>query len=195
MKCLEKDRTRRYETANGLALDIQRHLHDEAVRRLATGTVLQAAKTGTAEQTGVYGGHLRVVGAGAGVSSEPVASRAGRTRSGSGDSGAGRPTGCCAVHRRGRPRVLAAQEKFDEAIKQAGIRCKASSWMRPSTCWPRPTCWKRHLRLADAAAVYCAAPKLNPDHARAKENGSCATSSLPRPKAPKESSAGKASAC
>jgi Leucine-rich repeat (LRR) protein/tetratricopeptide (TPR) repeat protein len=31
MKCLEKDRTRRYETANGLAMDIQRHLHDEAV--------------------------------------------------------------------------------------------------------------------------------------------------------------------
>src|SRR3977135_2958044 len=31
MKCLEKDRTRRYDTANGLASDIQRHLHDETV--------------------------------------------------------------------------------------------------------------------------------------------------------------------
>ena len=31
MKCLEKDRTRRYETANGLAADIQRHLSDEPV--------------------------------------------------------------------------------------------------------------------------------------------------------------------
>jgi serine/threonine protein kinase/WD40 repeat protein len=31
MRCLEKDRTRRYETANGLANDIQRHLDDEAV--------------------------------------------------------------------------------------------------------------------------------------------------------------------
>jgi serine/threonine protein kinase/tetratricopeptide (TPR) repeat protein len=31
MKCLEKDRTRRYETANGLARDIQRHLNDEPV--------------------------------------------------------------------------------------------------------------------------------------------------------------------
>ena len=28
MKCLEKDRNRRYETANGLATDIQRHLND-----------------------------------------------------------------------------------------------------------------------------------------------------------------------
>ena len=31
MKALEKDRTRRYETANGLAQDIQRHLNDEPV--------------------------------------------------------------------------------------------------------------------------------------------------------------------
>ncbi len=31
MKCLEKDRTRRYETANGLAADIERHLNDETV--------------------------------------------------------------------------------------------------------------------------------------------------------------------
>jgi eukaryotic-like serine/threonine-protein kinase len=31
MKCLEKDRARRYETANGLASDIQRHLNNEAV--------------------------------------------------------------------------------------------------------------------------------------------------------------------
>jgi len=31
MKALEKDRTRRYETANGLAMDIHRHLNNEAV--------------------------------------------------------------------------------------------------------------------------------------------------------------------
>ncbi|MSU62958.1 MAG: serine/threonine protein kinase [Pedosphaera sp.] len=31
MKCLEKDRARRYETASGLASDIQRHLNNEAV--------------------------------------------------------------------------------------------------------------------------------------------------------------------
>jgi len=32
MKCLEKDRTRRYETANGLAMDLHRHLNQEPVR-------------------------------------------------------------------------------------------------------------------------------------------------------------------
>jgi tetratricopeptide (TPR) repeat protein len=31
MKCLEKDRTRRYDTANGLAMDLQRHLANEVV--------------------------------------------------------------------------------------------------------------------------------------------------------------------
>ncbi|HVC95282.1 MAG TPA: serine/threonine-protein kinase [Pirellulales bacterium] len=31
MRCLEKDRMRRYETANGLARDVERHLHDEPV--------------------------------------------------------------------------------------------------------------------------------------------------------------------
>ncbi|HWV99604.1 MAG TPA: serine/threonine-protein kinase [Candidatus Acidoferrum sp.] len=31
MKCLEKDRTRRYETANGLVADLRRHLDDEPV--------------------------------------------------------------------------------------------------------------------------------------------------------------------
>src|SRR6516162_9954929 len=31
MKCLEKDRARRYETANGLASDIERHLNNEPV--------------------------------------------------------------------------------------------------------------------------------------------------------------------
>ncbi|MGE3311526.1 MAG: serine/threonine protein kinase [Limisphaerales bacterium] len=31
MKCLEKDRTRRYETANGLAADVQRHMANEPI--------------------------------------------------------------------------------------------------------------------------------------------------------------------
>ena len=31
MKCLEKDRSRRYDSANGLAADLKRHLNDEPV--------------------------------------------------------------------------------------------------------------------------------------------------------------------
>jgi WD40 repeat protein/serine/threonine protein kinase len=38
MRCLEKDRTRRYETANGLARDIEHFLHDEAVEACPPST-------------------------------------------------------------------------------------------------------------------------------------------------------------
>jgi eukaryotic-like serine/threonine-protein kinase len=38
MKCLEKDRDRRYESANGLAQDIRRYLHDEPVQACPPGT-------------------------------------------------------------------------------------------------------------------------------------------------------------
>jgi eukaryotic-like serine/threonine-protein kinase len=43
MRCLEKDRTRRYDTANGLAMDIQRHLRNEPVvaRPPSTAYLLQ----------------------------------------------------------------------------------------------------------------------------------------------------------
>jgi tetratricopeptide (TPR) repeat protein len=39
MRCLEKDRGRRYDTANGLALDIERHLNNEPVTARPPSTV------------------------------------------------------------------------------------------------------------------------------------------------------------
>ena len=44
MKCLEKDRTRRYETANGLAQDIERHLKNEPVAACPPSAVYRARK-------------------------------------------------------------------------------------------------------------------------------------------------------
>jgi eukaryotic-like serine/threonine-protein kinase len=44
MKCLEKDRARRYETANGLAADIQRHLEGDAVLAAPPSASYQARK-------------------------------------------------------------------------------------------------------------------------------------------------------
>ncbi len=44
MKCLEKDRARRYETANGLANDIERHLNNEAVLARPASAVYRAQK-------------------------------------------------------------------------------------------------------------------------------------------------------
>ncbi|MHC1769259.1 MAG: protein kinase [Verrucomicrobiia bacterium] len=44
MKCLEKDRTRRYETADGLALDVERHLTHEPVVACPPSTAYRAQK-------------------------------------------------------------------------------------------------------------------------------------------------------
>ncbi len=44
MKCLEKDRTRRYETANGLAADIQRHLNNEPITARPPSTAYRFRK-------------------------------------------------------------------------------------------------------------------------------------------------------
>jgi tetratricopeptide (TPR) repeat protein len=69
MKALEKDRSRRYETANGLALDIQRYLDGEAVQaappgfayrfkkfvRRHKGPVMAGAAVGAALLIGVVG--------------------------------------------------------------------------------------------------------------------------------------------
>jgi non-specific serine/threonine protein kinase/serine/threonine-protein kinase len=44
MKALEKDRTRRYETANGLARDIQRYLTDEVVEARPPSTAYRLRK-------------------------------------------------------------------------------------------------------------------------------------------------------
>ena len=45
MKCLEKDRSRRYDTANGLAMDIQRHLSCEPVLARPPSQLYEFQKT------------------------------------------------------------------------------------------------------------------------------------------------------
>src|SRR5208282_5076885 len=45
MKCLEKDRTRRYETANGLAMDVQRHLNNEPITARPPSAAYRFRKT------------------------------------------------------------------------------------------------------------------------------------------------------
>ncbi len=45
MKCLEKDRTRRYETSNALAMDLQRHLKNEPVAARPPSRLYEFQKT------------------------------------------------------------------------------------------------------------------------------------------------------
>jgi WD40 repeat protein/serine/threonine protein kinase len=58
MKSLEKDRTRRYETANELAMDIQRHLGDEPVSAGPPSVKYRLTKFVRRHRTGVAAGLL-----------------------------------------------------------------------------------------------------------------------------------------
>ncbi len=53
MKCLEKDRGRRYETAGSLAADVQRYLHDEPVRACPPSTWYRFRKFARRNRRGV----------------------------------------------------------------------------------------------------------------------------------------------
>ena len=53
MKCLEKDRTRRYETANGLAGDVGRYLRDEPVDACPPSAVYRFRKFAQRQKTGL----------------------------------------------------------------------------------------------------------------------------------------------
>ena len=56
MRCLEKDRTRRYETANALAMDVQRHLNVEPVLARPPTSTYRARKFVRRNKLGVAAG-------------------------------------------------------------------------------------------------------------------------------------------
>jgi WD40 repeat protein len=53
LKAMEKDRSRRYETANGLAMDIQRHLHNEPVLARPPSTAYRFQKAFARNKVGI----------------------------------------------------------------------------------------------------------------------------------------------
>ena len=67
MKCLEKDRTRRYETANGLASDIQRHLNCEPVVARPPSKFYEFQKTVSRHKFGFGAAALLIIVLAAGV--------------------------------------------------------------------------------------------------------------------------------
>jgi eukaryotic-like serine/threonine-protein kinase len=67
MKCLEKDRTRRYETATGLASDIQRHLNSEPVLAGPPGAGYKLRKFVRRHRVGVMAGSFVLLALLAGI--------------------------------------------------------------------------------------------------------------------------------
>jgi len=91
MKALEKDRNRRYETANGFALDVQRYLAGEPVLAAPPSARYRLRKFARKHRGGRCHGHS----AGHGDSGQHLAGRAG-------DSSGGDGTGRRAARRGGR---------------------------------------------------------------------------------------------
>ncbi|MCC6233817.1 MAG: protein kinase [Verrucomicrobiales bacterium] len=75
MKCLEKDRARRYATANALAMDLQRHLDDEPVLARPPSRMYELRKTVRRHQVGfaAAGAVMLALAAGVWLSSREAA--------------------------------------------------------------------------------------------------------------------------
>ena len=61
MKCLEKDRRRRYETANGLVLDLERYLKDEPVSARPPSKMYRFCKTARRHRAGFFAGAVVIL--------------------------------------------------------------------------------------------------------------------------------------
>jgi serine/threonine protein kinase/Leucine-rich repeat (LRR) protein len=161
MKCLEKDRTRRYETANGLALDIQRHLHDEAVLASPPGQFYKLQK--------LLRRNKLVFAAVGCVMLALVIGLAGSVWQAARATAALNDLRAAAPSIAAEARALAAQEKFDDAIGKLDYAAKLRPDV-PDYVLAKADLLETQLRLADAAAAYRAAMKLKPGDARATDN-------------------------
>ena len=146
MKALEKDRTRRYDTANGFARDIQRYLADEVVEARAAEPRLPAEEVRQAEQDPGDRGELGLPGTG----------RRHHRHEHRDGARPKRPQKAEAVQR-----GIADTERGDDARGQRRGRrpARRRSWPRPrprqierlphqATCSPRPSLRTMRLRTS-----------------------------------------------
>ncbi len=182
MKALEKDRTRRYETANELAMDLQRHLDDEPVLARPASRLYRfqrlARRNKFSVSAAVAVAAALVVGLTASVwqaaRAEHQATRA-RSEAERAVTAERRTRAVLEDLRATAPafaelaRTLVAREQFDGAIDKLDYALK----LRPDSAeylGAKADLLQCQLRLAEAAAAYRAVLVLAPDDLRAKSN-------------------------
>jgi len=159
LKAIEKDRARRYETANALAQDIRRHLNDEPVSAMPPGAAYKFRKFARRHKSRLAAAAaIAAVLVAATVVSTWQAVRAGRTLEEL------RATAPAFVE---QARTLVAKERFDDAITKLDYAIK----LRPDA--PEYLVAKGDLlqcqfKLAEAVAVYREALRIQPGHSRAE---------------------------
>ena len=169
MKCLEKDRKRRYETANGLAADLQRHLCNEVViarpptAAYLLGKLIKRNKLAFSAAAGITVSIL--------VGMTATAWQLVQTRKAEHRAVAAldelRATAPAFAD---QARALAAKERYDEAIEKLEYAFK----LRPDDAnylvakADLLQAQSKRNQLSAAAAVYREALRLAPGHARAE---------------------------
>ncbi len=166
MKCLEKDRKRRYDTANGLAMDLLRHLANDVVIACPPTTAYLLSK--------LYRRNMLAFAAGAAIAASLLigiaaslwqAVRAGHEKQ--------RAVSALNELRATAPafieqaRALVARERFDEALDKLAYAAKLRP-DAPEYLVAQGDVLQCQLRLAEAAVAYRAALALRPGDARAK---------------------------
>ena len=134
MKALEKDRNRRYETANGFAMDVQRYLADEPVQACPPSAGYRLRKFARRNKAGVADGVGGCPGGGAdggGAGGQYRAHLRGRIRTCSRPSTASGTPGSRAAQLL-RQRIALAEREWSAQQPRAGWNSCSSS--------ARPTC-------------------------------------------------------
>jgi len=159
MKAIEKDRSRRYDTANGLAADIKRHLDNEPVIARPPSTAYRLQKLMRRNKLAFAAGTAIAASLVIGIAASVwQAARANRALD---DLRATAPAFA------DQARGLAARERYDEAIEKLDYALK----LRPDS--PEYLVAKADLlqcqfKLAEAAAIYREALKVKPGLERAE---------------------------
>ncbi len=168
LKALEKDRKRRYETANGLAADIQRHLSNEPVVARSPSAAYRLQKTWQRNKLAFAAGAAiaasLVIGIAASVS-QAVRATSAENRAVAALDELRATAPAFAEQARG----LAAQERFGEAIEKLDYAVK----LRPDAAEylvAKGDLLECQLKLAEAAATYREALHVKPDLSRAEES-------------------------
>jgi len=173
MKCLEKDRTRRYETANGLAADLKRHLNNEPVTARPPSRLYEFQKTVRRHKFGFAATAAIIIVLAMGIAASVDQAVRAQHEAARAKSAEQRAVAAFDELRATAPafadqaRSLAAMERFDDAIEKLNYAVK----LRPDVAdylVAEGDLLQCQFKLAEAATAYRAALRVQPGLARAE---------------------------
>jgi serine/threonine protein kinase/Leucine-rich repeat (LRR) protein len=186
LKAMEKDRARRYETANGLAADLQRHLDKEPVAARPPSAVYRIQKAMQRNKLAFAAGAAiaaaLLIGIAASVWQAVRADREAK-RAHTAEQQAVATLGelrASAPAFAAEARALAAREQFDAAIEKLDYAIKLRPDV-PEYFAAKGDLLQAQLKLAAAAAAYRQALHLKPDQPRAQASATLCDELLAAP--------------